>query len=139
MTRKNFRILLVLSWLLVITGVVVSFATRNSLPSELQSYLERVENAPLTNGEIVLAIVDVTFVVFVIVLTVGLFRFRGWAKALLPVSYLLGLVLIPVNGPYVESGWVSILFYSGSLVDGMILALVYFSPLKESFESNGDV
>ena len=139
MTRKNFRILLVLSWLLVIAGVVVSFATKNSLPSELQSYLERVENAPLTNGEIVLAVVDITFVVFAIVLTVGLYRFRRWAKTLLPVSYVLGLVLIPVNGPYVESGWVSILFYSGSLMDGIILALVYFSPLKEFFETNGDV
>ena len=139
MTRKNFRILLVLSWLLVIAGVIVSFATENSLPPELQSYLERVENAPLANGEIVLAVVDVTFVVFAVVLTVGLFRFRRWAKTLLPMSFILGLVLIPINGPSVESGWASSLFYLGSLVDGIILALVYFSPLREFFETNGDV
>ena len=137
MTWKNFRILLVLSWLLVIAGAVASFATENSLPPELQSYLARVENAPLANGEIVLAVVDVTFIVFAVVLTVALFRFRRWAMTLLPVSYVLGFVLIPVNGPYVESGWVSILFYLGSLVDGIILALVYFTPLRESFETNG--
>jgi len=139
MTQKNFRILLVLRWLLVIASVVASFATENSLPPELQSYLERVENAPFANGEIVLAVVDGTFVVFAVVLTVGLFRFRRWAKTLLPMSYILGLVLIPVNGPYVESGWVSMLFYLDSLVDGIILTLVYFSPLKESFETNGGV
>ena len=128
-----------LSWLLVIAGVIVSFATENSLPPELQSYLERVENTPLANGEIVLAVVDVTFVVFAVVLTVGLFRFRRWAKTLLPMNFILGLVLIPINGPSVESGWASSLFYLGSLVDGIILALVYFSPLREFFETNGDV
>jgi hypothetical protein len=139
MTRKNFRILLVLSWLLLIAGIVASFLTENSLPPELQSYLERVENAPLANGEIVLAVVDVAFFVLAVVLTVGLFRFRRWAKSLLPMSYVLGLALIPGNGPYVESGWASFLFFLGSSVDGIILALVYFSPLREFFEMNGDV
>lgn len=139
MTRKNFRILLVLSWLLVIAGVVVSFVTESFPPPELQTYLQRVENSPLANGEIVLAIVDVAFIVLAVVLTVGLFLFKRWAKTLLPMSYALGLVLIPVNGPYIESGWVTTLFYLGSLVDGIILALVYFSPLREVFEMNGDV
>ena len=139
MTRKNFRILLVLSWLLVIAGVMASFITEKTLPPELQSYLERVENAPLTNSEIVLAVVDIAFIVFAVVLTVGLFRFRRWAKTLLPISYVLGLALIPGDGPYVESGWASFLFFLGSLVDGIILALVYFSPLREFFEMNGDV
>ena len=139
MTRKSFRILLVLSWLIIIAGVVASFATEISLPSELQSYLVRIESAPLANGEIVLAVVNVTSIVLAAVRTVGLFRFRRWALTLLPMSYVLQFVLILVNGPYVESGWVSILVHLASLVDGIILALVYFTPLRESFETNGAV
>ncbi len=139
MSRKNFRILLVLSWLLVIAGVVVSFLTESSLPPELRAYLERVGDAPPASGEIVLAVVDVAFIILAIVLTVGLFRFRRWARSLLPVSYALGFALLPAHGPYVESGWESALFYVGSSVDGVILALVYFSPLSEVFEMNGDV
>ncbi|MBW4490758.1 MAG: hypothetical protein KME12_23540 [Trichocoleus desertorum ATA4-8-CV12] len=139
MTRKNFRRLLVLSWLLVIPVVIVSFATETSLPPELQNYLERVESAPLANGEIVLATVNTTFIVFALVLAAGLFRFRRWAKTLLPMYYVLGLLLLPFNGPYVESGWATVLIHSGVTLDGVILALVFFSPLKESFETDGDV
>ena len=139
MTRKNFRILLVLGWLLAAAGVVLSFMTESSLPPEIQSYLQRMEDAPLAQGEIVLGVVDITFIVFGVVLTIGLFRFKRWAKTLLPMFYALGFVLLPVNGPHVETGWASMMFYLGSFVDGLILALVYFSPLRESFEFDGNV
>jgi hypothetical protein len=139
MTRQNFRKLVVLNWLLLIIAVIVSFATESFLPAELRDYLDARGNAPLTEGEIVLASVGGLFLIFVIVLSVGLFRFRRWAKRLLPLSYIIGLLLLPAAGANVETGWASLMFYLCSLVDGVILAVVYFSPLKEEFETNRDV
>lgn len=128
-----------LSWLFAISGVVASYVTESFLPPELRSYLNDYESAPYTNGEIALIIVDIISVVFAFALTVGLFFFKGWAKTLLPLSYTIGLLLVPFNGPYVEVGWDTFLFYLSCLMDGVVLALVYFSTLKEAFEPSHTV
>ncbi|HWT03725.1 MAG TPA: hypothetical protein VN256_25980 [Pyrinomonadaceae bacterium] len=134
MTKQGFRKLVVLHWLLVITGVAVSLATERFLPAELRAYLHARENDAFTQGRVVLDVIGVLFIIFTVALSVGLFRFRLWAKKLLPLSYVLGILLIPAMGANVQTGWASLTFYLCSLVDGVILALVYFSPLKEEFE-----
>jgi hypothetical protein len=138
MTRQNFRKMLVLDWLLLIAAVIVSFTTESLLPAELRSYLEARRNAPMTGGDIVFAAVGLGLLIFAVVLSVGLFRFRRWAKQLLPPSYVIGLTLLPALGAHVETGWATLMFYLCSLADGVILAVVYFSPLKEEFEMDRD-
>lgn len=40
MTRRQFRLLVIFNWLMVLVAIIVFFLTRRSLPPELQAYNE---------------------------------------------------------------------------------------------------
>jgi hypothetical protein len=44
------------------------------------------------------------------------------------------LLPTPFFGPYVDAGWGIAIDYAAMIVSGVILALVYFSPLKSLYE-----
>jgi hypothetical protein len=50
------------------------------------------------------------------------------------ISTVLGLLLTPFFGPVVDAGWGTAFDYAAMIVSGVILALVYFSPLKSLYE-----
>src|SRR5687767_13004932 len=105
MTRQGFRKLIVLWWLTGISCVVVTVATNRFLPVELRNYLEaRAAAEPIGRDWILLA-VELFLIVANVVISVGLYRFRPWAKRLLLPSQLVPLILLPYYGPSVMSGW----------------------------------
>jgi hypothetical protein len=72
--------------------------------------------------------------VLVVSSVIGLFFFRRWARPLYLVTTILATLLLPVSGPYVASGWSQMIDELGLIVSGVILALIYWSPLKELFK-----
>lgn len=135
MSRQNFRILIVLSWLLAIVTVVISSATEIFLPSELKGYLDAQKNTPITASESIKFIFAIVYIIFSFVISVGLFLFKRWAKTLLLLSYAIGALLLLAFGPYVQTGLVDSLEYLGNILNGIILALVYFSPVSRMFSA----
>lgn len=139
MSKQKFRLFLVINWLLVLAYIVVSITTESLLPPEIQSYLDAQLNTPITLFEIVLLIIGVVYFIFCIVLSVGLFLFKKWAKAILLPSSVLSLLLFLLvfnTKPVIETGWASFIGDILSLFEGIILALVYFSPISRMFEKN---
>lgn len=134
MTRRNFRFLILAQWLLSISALVASIATEKLLSPELRAYIEGVRNGSPTTPDWMLFVVTMLFVLFCIVVSVGLFQFRKWAKKLLWPNLAVGIALYPFLGPNVQTEWTAMLSYISSLADGMILALVYYSPVGEMFE-----
>ena len=64
---------------------------------------------------------------------IGLFVFWGPARMWYLVTSLVGLAIVPFFGPYVETGLAYTLNSTVQLVSGMVLALIYYSPLKELY------
>jgi hypothetical protein len=132
MPSKSFlRILIVAEIGLGILGGVVSLLTASLLPESLRAFSEaksQVEQSLVT--------LRVAFPVIILSLvsSIGLFFFWRPSRILYLISSVLGLLLAPFLGPYVDAGWGRALEDAALVVSGVILALVYFSPLKSFYE-----
>jgi len=138
MTRQGFRRLIVLQWLLVLASCFVTFATVPYLPPELRGYWESQVNAEMTTGDWVLFGVSMLVLVASIIIYVGLYLFRPWSKSLLLPINVVGLLLAPLYGPAVMTGWASTLSYFAALVGGGVLFLAYLSPVRQMFTGGSD-
>lgn len=123
------------SWLLTAIATIVFLLTRKYLPPELKSYLEGRKTAPLSSIDTILLWVDVGLLLVAIIISIGLFFFKKWAKKLLLISYVITLSLIPARDVYIETGWAELFFTLSTIIGGMILALAYYSPVAEAFET----
>lgn len=66
---------------------------------------------------------------------IGLLLWKNWARTLFLVCVVASIVLTPLSDLYVDSGWVTLFGYICTLLEGALLALIYFSPLEERFTS----
>jgi hypothetical protein len=60
------------------------------------------------------------------------------AKPLLIPLYLVATELIPTNAIYIQTGWARMLLAISTLFGGMMIALVFFSPLADVFNPKPD-
>ena len=140
MSPTIFRILILCS---VILGTAAAFL--DTLFPELipQSIAQAVENEPLPalfdNLWLTVAIF-LPLLIVVTISTIGLFFFKAWARAFAFYSTILSFAVYPFFGPVLSSAWSSALTEASSLLWGAILAIAYYSPLREQFtthEKNG--
>lgn len=64
---------------------------------------------------------------------IGLFTFRPWAPRVALFTTALLTLTLPAIGVSISSGWSLALTEFSSILWGVVLALVYFSPIKEKF------
>jgi hypothetical protein len=132
MPSKSFlRILIVVEIGLAILGGVVSQLTASLLPESLRAFSEaksQVEQSLVTLR------VAFPLIILSLVSSIGLFFFWRPSRILYLISSVLGLLLAPFFGPYVDAGWGKAFEDAALVISGVILALVYFSPLKSLYE-----
>jgi hypothetical protein len=132
MPSKSFlRTLIVVEIGLVILDIVVSLLTVSLLPESLRAFSEAE-----SQGERGLVVLRVAFPVIILWLgsIIGLFFFWRPSRILYLISIVLWLLLQPFCGPYVDAGWGTAFEDAAMIVSGVILALIYFSPLKSLYE-----
>jgi hypothetical protein len=140
MSRKWFRFLLLLGWVVPLTGLVSYFAEKSSMPPELRDYLAARAARPMNGRDYFAALLVLFLFGAQVVITVGLYRFRRWGRTLFLCSCVVGYSALPfVFGGPVTTTRVAHVFYAlGSLLNGFTLALAYFSPLARFFEPEPD-
>ena len=133
MTPTTFRILVLCYVLLGTTAASLDALLPELLP---RSIAQAVENEPLPtlfdNLWLTVAAL-VPLLIVVIVSTIGLFFFKAWARTLALYSTTLSFTLYLFSGPTLSSAWSSALTDASSLLWGAILALAYFSNLRDRF------
>jgi hypothetical protein len=134
-SKTFLRVLIVAEYALIIVAIVVAFATESLLPEPLRTFVEDEASAELTNHDIAMLIIGLPLIGLLIISSIGLFMLWPPARILYLIGIASGLILVPVFGPYVESGWGTAFEDAASIVSGVILALVYFSPLKRFFDA----
>ncbi|MCA1604299.1 MAG: hypothetical protein LC775_02175, partial [Acidobacteria bacterium] len=70
-----------------------------------------------------------------IIAAVGLILFRTWGRPVFLVYIAAELVASLLTGPHVNTGWTVLVGYIYSLAEGVILALMYFSPIRKMFKT----
>ena len=143
MLRRNFQIIVVFSQLLAIAIVVVQYVTESSLPPELLGYLSNYESILIPDKQSILELLtDIPFLIQTllgIVAAVGLILFRTWGRPVFLIYIAAELVLSLLMGPYVSTGWTVFVGYVYSILEGMILALIYFSPIRKMFPAQSEI
>lgn len=133
-SRRSFRLLLLANWALIFFVVVAHVLSQRSLPAELQAWLQAYQHDPqyqISSGKL---LVDLFYIAIQLAVTIGLFTFKKWAKALLLPVTVLGYFIVGASRISIDLEWVVSLKSVLSTMYGMIIALVYFSPLGKEFE-----
>ena len=124
--------------MLIFASLVVQSITEGWLPPETRSFLG-IQSSVLD------AEIDVTSqsqmiytlwwsVTFISVLTsVGVILFRRWGRTLFVFVSILTLLMIPFTEIYVDTGWTVLVGSVVGIVEGMIISLMFFSPLRKLF------
>lgn len=143
MLRRNFQILVASSQVLAIAIVFVQYVTESSLPPELLGYLHNYETILIPDRFALLELLtNVPFLIQTslgILAAVGLIRFRAWGRSVFLVYIVTELALSALTGPHVNTGWTVLVGYICGLAEGVILALMYLTPIKEMFEKQGEI
>lgn len=66
---------------------------------------------------------------------IGLLFFKSWARIFFVALSIIGGIGISLYGINVQSSFESMVGYFISIVDGFIIALAFFSPVSEKFQS----
>lgn len=134
--RRVFRFLLVVEILLAITGGILTLCTGALLPEELQAYERAAAETDYTTREWVLLGVSITFFILFLASSIGLFVFWRPARRLYLWSTIGGLALTPFYGPYLDAGWGQLFDGASMVICGVILGLIYCSPLRDLYEGS---
>ena len=138
-TRTQFRVLLGLSWVLLVLAVSAYFIAKKSLPAELLRWLNDYNSSPQTRISEYRLLIDLLYLAINIVVAAGLFYFKRWAKALYIPIIVFGLALLLNERISIEPEWSRAVSVLANISNGVILALIYCSPVSRMFESKCDV
>ena len=130
-----FRSILASSLLAVMFSFVASITLSDTLPIELQSYLEIAGNDLTDNEALAILISAAIFLILAVVSTVGLWSFKKWARTLHIVGIIISLLLTPILSPVIMNGW-EVMFSDISLIlGGLLLAMMFSGEVGAMFRS----
>lgn len=142
--KRNFQALVVLHQFLIFASLVVQAITDSWMPPEMRSFLG-IESSVMEDASDVLSssrmmetIWWAVTLVF-IVASVGLILFRQWGRTLFVFLSILNLLLIPFGEIYVDTGWTVFVGSAAGIVEGMIISLMFFSPIRRGFKSGSEI
>ena len=142
MTRRNFQILVVVWQLLVLGYLAVDYATGQTLPIAISGdpslYTSVLDQDRYAMTEIAFDAAFWTQIFISLLAAIGLVLFKAWARTALVVYLIFALLITPASGPYITTGWSTLVGYACSLIEGGIVALAYFSPIRKMFKIKAD-
>ena len=136
MNTKLFRLNLIAYGITDIAAFISAIISHRMLPPELWAYMSSRTLSALTGYERILLYVSCGFVVVAFISYVGLFFWKSWARSLLLLLNISGLLLIFINPtPIVFTSLSYGFITTNSVLSGVILACAYFNPaIKERFD-----
>jgi hypothetical protein len=138
LSKCRFRVLVLAAFLCLVLGVVVDIAGESSLPELLQAYQQAEAEREPAPVEWLVFCVLLVLIVADIVATLGLVLFSRWAPKLYLVTSVGILLATPLIGPQVTTAWGATFDYASMLATGAVLALAFWSPVREYFSGSAD-
>lgn len=134
MNRTKFRSLCILGFLLLGFGVYATFSAEANLPPDLAAYLDRRYESDLPVVDWVLGV----FALGALVSMIGMLVLARWARPLFTVCVLTTTAGMVLSGPVVQSPMETAIYEVGTVLDGVLIALMYFSEIRHEFSKTKD-
>ena len=136
MNKSRFHLLLSLSIIFPIMSLMASLVFPNENVALTYSFIEELESANTGYPDIDMVLVPASIILLVglIATYVGLFLFKPWARLLFVMGFVLSIPTYFMGGLWVSSGLEQLFYDACLLTCGAIIAVAYFSPVKDFFE-----
>ncbi|KAA1012616.1 M23 family metallopeptidase [Paraburkholderia panacisoli] len=128
---RRVRRLLIAEVIVFAGGLATSAFTEDLLPPALVAF--DTDREGIDGATRLAAWLGIFYIVSSFCSSAALYFAVPYARAFYVASTCLGVVLLPLLGPYASAGWSDLLDALGSLISGAIIAMVYTSPTKECF------
>jgi len=132
--KTRLKVLLCMEALFVICNAALVIFGDSLLPEQLRAYEASVANAPQTLMGLIVVVVGMVLIATALTATIGLFLTWRPSRALYLWTRIALVVLSPLNGPNVESGWADLFDGTATLVAGVIIGMLYYSQLRELYD-----
>jgi hypothetical protein len=116
-----------------IGGALIDLMIPSALPSVLSQALDEYSETLPESELLVIGIASIILLLVGIVSTIGLYFFRPWAPLLTVLVTVIAYPFTVLIGPTVISGWTMALMDLSTMLWGAVLALTYFSHIKNHF------
>jgi hypothetical protein len=133
--RRLFRILLASALISASASVALYFTQRNNLPVELREYLHSKSSYVLSHYYTVFSIGTCVNLLLFIASFSGLYLFWRPARVIFCGSIVMSLLTALYLGPRVETAASAVWADCYKVLLGIILCLIFTSPIKEQFAS----
>src|SRR5687767_7367617 len=136
--KRNFQTLVVFHQVLIFSSAVVQSVTDSWLTPVMRAFLG-VETSLLDDEQGVASSGQTLYILRWAVTLIGLFAsagvpwFRAWGRTLFVFVSFVSLLVIPFSEFYVDAGWTVLVGAAAGIIEGMLIALMYFSPLRRVF------
>jgi hypothetical protein len=139
-SKRLFRLLMVLSFVLPFVAGAVLIASLRTLPSPLLDWLmqqpaDRPALVPQSLDRGVALLISAAISIVILVVTIGLVLFRRWARSAYVVITALYFVALFFTRPSVLPSPVFAVFAVGYFVQGVIIAMAFLPPTSGLFVS----
>ena len=130
MTLKSLFKLAIFSMILFsVLGAVVADVYITTLPTVLQEYLLQTSEVETSDS----VGIYIVFTVLLLISVIGIWTYKNWARYLYLILIFGSFFLL--NEPTVMNPIESILDYLSSLAEGILIALMFFTPLSNDFKA----
>ena len=130
-----FRTILIAGLITAIVGIVAGFSLSDTLPQILQDYLTQTEVTDISNGEAIFALITILSVFILLpVSTIGLWKFKRWARTLYVVLTIIFIPFTPAIGPVVMNGWEYMFNDLALMLEGILIAMMFTGVISRRFQ-----
>jgi hypothetical protein len=121
------RTAVVAEWVLLISGVILSFMLESRLPQPLQAWLEQELEAPMEGVDVIVFAGFMLAISTMLVATVGFLLLQRWARWVYLAALASGYLVYPFSGPTVEHALADMADDLSLICCGFIIGLAFFS------------
>jgi energy-coupling factor transporter transmembrane protein EcfT len=132
-SKGLLRILIVAEVVVVVLIFVSSSIFGPSLPEQLRAYNDRPLGNPFAPRLLLEGVLGILVLIVALVSRIGLFFFWRPARPLYLASGIGNLLMTVLNGPSVNAAWSEMFDGLSAIIYGIILALIYFSSLRDLY------
>ncbi|WP_444884620.1 hypothetical protein [Microbulbifer sp. PSTR4-B] len=134
MSKNQYRTLIVLSLAIGLLSGVYDYIWPDPITDQVFDYIVEIE--PEIDGTklVVAGALAVLAIIMALVSVVGLLLFKSWARHVYAAGFVAAFALYPFMGVTVYSGFSQVLYDISMVLSGVLLALMYYSPVARHYE-----